>query len=502
MTIFTAGPLPENLFAVQSFVGISAFTGLLLASATLENRQSELKFRSMFEITGVPMAQIDLTGRFTLVNDQFCLLTGYSREELLGMRFRDITYPEDIAPNDVALARLISGQDKYLHFEKRYVRKDGTVIWVVVDSTLLTHQETGKGTGIIAVLVDITKRKIAEQQAEESYKMAQDANRAKSAVLASMSHEIRTPLGVIVGFTELLKDPNLPANLREEFSDTAHRNAIELGQLIDDILDLSKVEAGRMDVSPESFNLKNLLSDIRDTFSSAVKAKGLSLNIFIDEKLPKEINTDPKRLRQILINIVGNSIKYTSAGTIAVKVAAVKEKSDSRASLGFYVEDTGCGIAEDEVPNLFQPFVRLERATKKNIRGTGLGLELSKRLAKLLGGDVKLTKSKVDVGSTFLITINPGIDLEEIGSSARPVVKAADTVDTIPVSQERLDGVNVLVAEDTPDQAMLIRLLLTNLGANVELAENGAIAVEKALANNFDVILMDMHGQFNHAWQS
>jgi CheY-like chemotaxis protein len=245
-----------------------------------------------------------------------------------------------------------------------------------------------------------------------------------------------------------------------------------------------------MDISLELLNLRDVLKNVHATFKSSVKGRGLTLNMKVDPALPKEIKTDAKRLRQILINIIGNAIKYTSKGGVTVNVTSVG--SDPTPLLGIYVEDTGCGIADDEVANIFQPFARLERTTKKNIRGTGLGLELSKRLAKLLGGDVQLVKSKVDIGSTFLITINPGVKLDDPTPIVSKSVKATEIGPLNPPKQPRLDGVKILVAEDTPDQGLLIRLFLTSAGAQVEMAENGAIAVEKALSDNFDITLMDM----------
>ena len=481
--IFRSTHANESLHAVQIFIGISALTGVIIAAAVKQFQISESKFRAMFEMTGVAMVQTDLQGRFILINDQFCSMTGYSREDLMGSTFSLITHPDDIAPNAVLFERLITGKDKYLHFEKRYIKKDGQIIWVIVDSTLLSDETTGKSSSTIAVLQDITTRKIAELSAESALKQAEDANRAKSAFLASMSHEIRTPLGVILGFSELLRDQDLPSETRSEFNETVFRNAQELGRLIDDILDLSKVEAGRLDVAREPIRLNVLLNDIRDTFSASAKAKNLSLGMSVDENVPDEIASDQKRLRQILINIVGNAVKFTAHGHIQINVALTKSTPEANDLLTFEVSDTGCGISKEDAAILFQPFTQAKKAAVQNIRGTGLGLVLSRHLAKLLGGDVCLKESLPNVGSTFVVTVNPGAMAKK--KSISPAKKTnSDNL--------RLDGVKILVAEDTPDQSILINYLLSDLGAKVEMVENGALAVDKALSDTFDVILMDM----------
>jgi len=486
---FHAHATDDSLFAMQAFLCITNFTGLITASAITQFQRNETRFRSIFQIAGLPMAQVDLLGNFVLVNDQFCNMTGYSREELLTKNFPDLTHPDDVQPNANLFERLVSGQDQDLHFEKRYILRNGDVIWVVVDAKLL-NTEALEPT-IISIIQDITTRKLAEQATERAQKLAEASNRAKSRFLANMSHEIRTPLGVILGFAELLKDKNLTPEIRSDFTETIHRNALELGELIDDMLDISKVEAGKIEIETEPVRVDNLLRDIRDSFTEQSKAKGLYFSVVMDESTPVVIWSDHKRLRQILINIIGNAVKYTTRGEVSLLVSAKTRPIDQRRAVSFVVKDTGCGLSKEEAAQLFQPFIQIRRAGTKQTRGTGLGLVLARQLARLLGGDISLIESLPEKGSTFEITIDPG---PPITGRARPPNHQQFSPVSSPVAgaTNRLDGLTILLAEDTPDQALLIGFFLKDLGAKVETVENGADAVNRSLANNFDLILMDM----------
>ena len=486
---FHAHTTDDSLFAMQAFLGITNFTGLITASAVTQFQRSETRFRSIFQMAGLPMTQVDLLGNFVLVNDQFCTMTGYSREELLAKNFPDLTHPDDVQPNANLFERLVSGQDLDLHFEKRYILKKGDIIWVVVDAKLL-NTEALEPT-IISIIQDITTRKLAEKATERAQKLAEESNRAKSRFLANMSHEIRTPLGVILGFAELLKDQKLTAETRSEFTDTIHRNALELGELIDDMLDISKVEAGKIEIETEPVRIDNLLRDLRDSFTAQASSKGLTFSVVMDESTPVVIWSDHTRLRQILINIIGNAVKFTSRGAVSLHVGGKIRAIDQRRAVSFVVKDTGIGLSKEESEQLFQPFIQIRRAGTKKTPGTGLGLVLARQLARLLGGDLSLVESQPERGSTFEITIDPGPPV--IGRTKCKIQEKPETVTGLQETiSNRLDGLKILLAEDTPDQALLIEFFLKDLGAKVETVENGADAVNRSLANNFDLILMDM----------
>jgi PAS domain S-box-containing protein len=486
--VFVSPNIPETYNSAQLYMGFLAVTGLLVAANSTQSRRNELQFRSMFEMAGVPSTLVDTTGKFKLVNEQFCHMTGYTQAELSTMTFSDITHPEDIEDNMQIFQRLVSREERSVHFEKRYIIKNGDVIWVLVDATILNHHAHAETT-CIAIIQDITARKLATLASENAQKKAETANLAKSEFLAFMSHEIRTPLGVILGFAELLKNEHLDQKLRFEFTNTIHRNAIELGALIDDVLDLSKVEAGKLDIGRDNVNVTELMRDIESTFSAATKIKGVELDVAIAEDVPSFIYSDHKRLRQILMNIVGNAVKFTEHGRIFIYVNREADTDSGGDYLRFTIRDTGLGITPSQAERLFQPFIQSHVTLDNDNRGTGLGLVLSRRLARLMGGDVILTESKLNVGSTFVVKIECYMDNES--SLAIPSDKKS-TTEADKAAPSRLDGLRILVAEDTPDQALLIKFLLSDLGAHVEITDNGATAVEKSLKNNFDVVFMDI----------
>ena len=327
----------------------------------------------------------------------------------------------------------------------------------------------------------MNERKRAAEDLFEAKEAAESANRAKSAFLANMSHEIRTPLGAVMGFADLVVDQNVNPTEKINFVAAIKRNGELLSNIINDILDLSKIEAGKMQIETHEVSLAEILSDTKTLLELQAKNKGIDLRVNIDQNVPQTIKTDPLRLRQVLINIIGNAIKFTNRGHISLIVKYETEQ------VVFIVEDTGCGIDEEQVAKLFSAFTQADATTKRKFGGTGLGLILSKRFANLLGGDVVLMKSSPGKGSTFKITIHPG------ESAAAVAPNDARTVSTpVPRKDRPLHGLSVLLAEDSPDNQILLSHLLDIAGAQVDLAANGKIATEKALAKSYDVILMDI----------
>jgi len=486
--VFSGNNTTETFNSMQLYIGFLAGSGYLVAAHVTESQRNESRFRSMFELGGVPSALVDSMGRFKLVNDQFCKMTGYSEDELKQIKFTDITHPEDAHDNLTAFQSMLAGKQKGVHLEKRYIVKGGDTIWAIVDATMINHSAPEDVTSI-AIIQDITTRKLAELAAKKATQDAEDANKAKTEFLAFMSHEIRTPLGVILGFAEILRNKNISQNLRDEFAETIHRNALELGSLIDDVLDLSKVEAGRVELARNTVQISDLIRDLEGTFSLEAKNKNLVFNVTLDKDGPTSIISDHKILRQILVNIVGNAIKYTEKGRVAMRVGLQTIENAGLAMAVFTVSDTGCGISDNERDKLFHAFGQTTSKSIKRKQGTGLGLVLSKKLARLLGGDVELKESIPGQGSTFVVTVDAGPISKQIKTVLQPEVKPIEMSAT---KTKRLDGTKILVAEDTPDQALLIKFLLADVGASVTVVNNGAGAVEKILSDKFDIILMDM----------
>jgi CheY-like chemotaxis protein/two-component sensor histidine kinase len=300
-----------------------------------------------------------------------------------------------------------------------------------------------------------------------------------------MSHEIRTPLGAIIGFSELLKDPALHPDERKRYVEIIHRTGENLTKIINDILDLSKVEAGRLEFERTSFALKTFLDDLHEIMSIKAAEKDVDLRFENSGEIPEWIITDPVRLRQVLINLVGNAIKFSHEGG-SVRMTC---NADPR-TLRFTISDTGDGIPREAQGKLFQPFSQVSGQANPSTGGTGLGLFLSRRLARALGGDIQLIHSSMGRGSTFQASIR-----YEVGQKTfetEPLHLATSRSPSAPLSDAILTGKRILFVDDAMENRILVNRILTKRGARVEVASNGREGVEQALQNDFDLVLMDM----------
>ena len=322
----------------------------------------------------------------------------------------------------------------------------------------------------------------AQQAAQSARIKAEEANQAKSDFLANMSHEIRTPLGAILGFTELMRNQNLSQSERTQFADIVYRNGRLLSTLINDILDLSKVEAGLIEVELIPISLPSLVADVTTFLKPSADLKGIKLTVDPWKELDDEIYSDPTRLRQILTNMISHAIKFTSEGEVRVKVEKYLEQGTNE--FRFIVKDTGRGMNSDQQLNLFKPFVQGDSSTTREFGGTGLGLFLSKKLAIALGGDLTLKDSDTGLGSTFVANFSAKPVHESSRDSAPNVAKAE--------APKSLEGKKVLLVEDSPDNRLLVLRYLRSEKMEIEIADNGEEAVQMALQKIYDVILMDI----------
>ena len=382
----------------------------------------------------------------------------------------------------------------------------------------VSHDEDGRPLRLSGVIWDVTEQKQAEedlkrtvqaleaanQELERVSRLAESATRAKSEFLANMSHEIRTPMTAILGYSEVLLGeehlPQMPSE-RLEAIQTIRRNGQYLLELINDILDLSKIEAGKLDVERIGCSPVEILTEIVSLMRIRADAKNLPIELIFATTMPKTIQSDPVRLRQILINLVGNAIKFTETGSVKL-VARLSMPADQPAVFQVDVIDTGIGLTCEQIPRLFKPFSQSDASTTRKFGGTGLGLTITKRLAEILGGAVTVS-SLPGIGSTFSVSVEAGnlagvslVEGADIAASAHVAALTPPTATPTPAIPSRLEC-SVLLAEDGPDNQRLITFLLRKAGAIVTLAENGKIALETALAAHaagtpFDVILMDM----------
>ncbi|MEZ6048602.1 MAG: ATP-binding protein [Planctomycetaceae bacterium] len=340
-------------------------------------------------------------------------------------------------------------------------------------------------------------QQLEEQTVQEKLmsEKAHAATVAKSEFLANMSHEIRTPMTAILGFNEiLLNSLTNPDNI--EAAKVIQRNGDYLLTLINDILDLSKIEAGKLQVESIECEPEELIADVVSLMKVRTDAKNLKLALQFEGEIPKYIQSDPTRIRQILINIVGNAIKFTEAGSVTIMTRLLDQKGESPL-LEFSVIDTGIGIEQKSLENIFKPFTQADGSTTRKFGGTGLGLAICKRLVELLGGTFAV-ESEVGKGSVFRFSVATG-NLENVQFikehvTARPAPERAKSSEQ---KQNSLEGVNVLLVEDGPDNQRLISFILSKAGATVTVAENGKLACDQVLGAQmteepFDVILMDM----------
>jgi signal transduction histidine kinase/CheY-like chemotaxis protein len=328
---------------------------------------------------------------------------------------------------------------------------------------------------------DVTEQKVLEQTMIQAQRQAESANTAKSQFLANMSHEIRTPLGAIMGFVGLLKDTTLSESERNGFISIVERNSAQLMRIIDDILDLSKVEAGMMLIEHIDFSIVELLADFSSLMAHRAREKGVNFSLKSTTALPTIINTDPTRLRQILTNVVGNAIKFTEKGQVDLSVSFDSE------FLTFEVKDTGRGISEDQNKNLFQPFSQADTTTTRKYGGTGLGLVLTRRLSEALGGTFVLEQSELGKGSTFVARIRA----TGVGTATKELDFSMKTPSTS-LASGLLSGLRVLLVDDSPDNQALISIYLRRAGATVEIASDGQQGYDLAMKDSFHVILMDI----------
>ncbi len=460
---------------------------LQLAAIEVESLK---RYRSLADAIPHIVWKAHADGTVDYFNKVWSDYTGMSSERSMGSAWQNAIYRGD-KKKLLQSWMLSTSTHQAFEVECRLRRSDGEMRWFWIQATPELDQESE----IVAWLItgtDIHDRKQTEAKMIEAEKMAISANLAKTHFLANMSHEIRTPLNAILGFAELILNPAQTEEERIYSVSTIRRSGHHLLKIIDEILDISKVEAGHLEIESIQLNLIAMLSQLKSLLNVQALSKNLHLEFIFESSIPEFIFTDPNRLRQILLNMIGNAIKFTSKGSVQVHLEWQESQKPGEGTLSFRICDTGVGIDAAQAERLFQPFMQVDSSTTRKFGGTGLGLALSRQFAEAMNGTVSLESSQPNKGSTFLCKIKTrcanNVKMESSLIEKHTEINRPFT----DRDHHILAGVKILVVDDAPDNQVLISRFLKSAGAEVELAGNGVQAVEMAMNGDHKIVLMDI----------
>jgi PAS domain S-box-containing protein len=441
-------------------------------------RESEERFKSIAEMLPVVVFELDLDGNLKFANRRAFELFGFSAEDFSrGLNAVEMVIPEEKNFAKERLRQRLTGEAVGAT-EYTARRKDGSTFSVLLNAIPILKGPDP--VGFLGIMTDITERKKNEIALLEAKRVAEQASRAKSEFLANMSHEIRTPMIGIIGYSELLATTEL-TDEQKQYLATICISGDNLMTLIDDILDLSKIEAGKLDINREDFSLHKCIMELVTSQMTQFSSKGLSYEINIPDDLPDVLVGDPLRIKQILLNLLGNAIKFTEQGSITISVAVVQRSAD-KLLLDISVEDTGVGIAAEALERIFEPFTQADGTTSRRFGGSGLGLSICQRLTGLIGGSLRVN-SREGIGSCFSLRLPLAISTVGITTAHRPAQE-----------QEVWKGpdLKILLVEDNPTSINYTLEVLKMMVSSVPVAKNGKLALDYLKTNTVDLVLMDI----------
>lgn len=431
---------------------------------------------------------MDADGLITWVNDAFVEMTGYAIQDASGARPDKLLGGPATARDAMREIEQAFQLGHGVSEEFQQYHRDGRTSWISLSLTPI-HDDDGRVTRWIGIGSDINKRKEAERALQSARDAAENASKLKGEFLANVSHEIRTPMNAIIGMTDLTLCSDLDTDQREYLS-TVKQSAESLLELLNDVLDLSKIEAGRLDLSEEAFVVRTVISNTLKPLAFVAEQKGLALAAEVGADVPDVIVSDPLRLRQILVNLVGNAIKFTSKGSVEITVQQQWE-ADGEAGLEFIVADTGVGIPASKLDRIFEAFSQADASITRDFGGTGLGLTITSQLLRLMNGRVWV-QSEVGKGSRFHFTLRCRLPTSEQSENLIAKQQAAVGIAAKNLSGDDAAPLQVLVADDHPANRQLIGRILEKRGHSVRFARNGLEVMTQFAADEFDVILMDV----------
>lgn len=412
------------------------------------------------------------------VSPSFSKLTGLNDEPAKQALFDQIIDRLPLIDSWEAATNLVNASPH--HWESVIRLGDNKIIWVESIASPIPTQ-SNQFSGLIGVTRDISSRKKMIFELEKAKELAFKANKSKSAFLANMSHEVRTPMNGVIGMLQLLRMTNLDEE-QVDYVETAMASGESLLRIINDILDYSKLEAGKLKITPSEFNLREMVRTLVHSFQSSINPKKVTLEYLIADDLPERMIIDHIRLQQILYNLIGNAVKFTEEGDILLRIEVNNEIGGRQLELKFSISDTGIGLPTDINKTLFEPFTQIDSEKQRSIRGTGLGLSIVKSLVEQMGGKVELRRN-MHGGTTAVFTI--------IGAFALPGLKPSESTDT-PILTSPIHRLSILVVEDEVINQQILQAILHKFGHRSTIAKNGEVALDILTRESFDIILMDV----------
>lgn len=447
-------------------------------------RSQEIRLKSILEGTHVGTWEWNVQTGETVFNERWAEIIGYTLAELEPVSIETwmkCTHPDELKKSAELMESHFAGELEFYDCEVRMLHRDGHWVWVHDRGRVASWSDDGKPLLMAGTHQDITLRKELEQSLIEAKEMAEAANQAKSDFLANMSHEIRTPMNGVIGMAQLLRFTELTSE-QQEYLVSIETSADNLLSLINDILDLSKIESGKVELEFTDFSLRKALQDIIITQKARIFEKGLQIKQDIAADLPELVNGDQLRVKQVFINLLGNAIKFTERGTITI-AAAILERESNRALIRITVSDTGIGMSQETLQKIFDPFAQADSSTTRRFGGTGLGLSICRKLAELMGGAITV-ESTPGSGSSF------HLDLSFTCSASKAIrPDGAAPLSTIHKPERPL---TILIAEDNQINQRTLEMILLKTGHQPVCADNGQKALERWHNGGVDVILMDI----------